>query len=76
VKLRVETEDKMGLLAEITHAIASEGVNVERADVATTGQGKAYLNFVLDVKDVEHLERVKKSIRRILGVVRVERMMR
>ena len=76
VKLRVETEDKMGLLAEITHAIASEGVNVERADVATTGQGKAYLNFVLDVKDVEHLERVKKSIRRIPGVVRVERMMR
>ncbi len=76
VKLRVETEDKMGLLAEVTQAIASEGVNVERADVATTVQGKAYLNFVIDVKDVEHLERVKKSIRKIPGVVRVERMMR
>ena len=76
VKLRVETEDKMGLLAEVTQAIASEGVNVERADVATTIQGKAFLNFVIDVKDVEHLERVKKSIRKIPGVVRVERMMR
>jgi len=44
--------------------------------VATTVQGKAYLNFVIDVKDVEHLERVKKSIRKIPGVVRVARMMR
>ncbi len=75
VKLKVETEDKLGLLAEISGAIAREGANVEKAQVLTTLDKKAHLNFIIDVKDVDQLERVKRSIRRIPGVVRVGRVM-
>jgi len=76
VKLKIETEDKQGLLAEVSGAIAKEGVNVEKAQVMTTVDKKALLNFIIDVKDVNQLERVKKSIRKIPGVVRVDRVMR
>jgi guanosine-3',5'-bis(diphosphate) 3'-pyrophosphohydrolase len=76
VKLKIETEDKQGLLAEVSGAIAKEGVNVEKAQVMTTVDKKALLNFIIDVKDVDQLERVKKSIRKIPGVVRVDRVMR
>ncbi len=76
VKLKVETEDKQGLLAEVSGAIAKEGINVEKAQVMTTVDKKALLNFIIDVKDVDQLERVKKSIRKIPGVVRVDRVMR
>lgn len=76
VKLKIETEDKQGLLAEVSGAIAKEGINVEKAQVMTTVDKKALLKFIIDVKDVDQLERVKKSIRKIPGVVRVDRMMR
>jgi GTP pyrophosphokinase len=76
VKLKIETEDKPGLLAEISGAIAKEGVNVEKAQVTTSIDKKARLNFIIDVKDVEQLERVKRSIRRIPGVVWADRVMR
>jgi guanosine-3',5'-bis(diphosphate) 3'-pyrophosphohydrolase len=74
VKISVRTEDKPGLLASVSSSISAGEANITHAE-ATTGEGQqAILNFTIDIKDVEHLNRVIKSIEAIKGVLEVKRV--
>ncbi len=74
VRIRVETIDRPGMLAEITQLISKEGINIESANVHTTGDNKALLNFVIDVKNTDQLTKVLTDIQKIDGVLRAERV--
>jgi GTP pyrophosphokinase len=74
VKLTLFTRDRQGLLADVTGAIADVHSNIEDIDVRT-GDSQAHIEVTLDIVDLEHLEKIVSSLRKIEGVYQVERVM-
>jgi GTP pyrophosphokinase len=70
----VVTVDRQGVLAKISAAIALCDVNIREATVTTTEEQRAFLNFVIDINDLTHLQRVIKTIRQVKGVISVVRV--
>lgn len=73
VKITVHSQDQIGLLANMSHAITSQGANISSAQCKTTSAGKAVNVFELSIKDSRQLEKVKRAIEMVPGVTRVER---
>jgi guanosine-3',5'-bis(diphosphate) 3'-pyrophosphohydrolase len=74
VKISVKTQDKPGLLASVSSSISATEANITHAE-AITGQDKeAILNFTIDIKDIDHLNKVIKNISSINGVLDVKRV--
>src|SRR4030043_133418 len=74
VRIRIYSDDKKGLLAEISNSFASNEANTTNASVETTDDRKAIGTFELQIRDLNHLKKVIKSLEKIKGVHRVERM--
>jgi len=73
VKLTLYTRDRQGLLADVTGAIADVHSNIQDIEVRT-GDSQAHIDVTLDIVDLEHLEKIVASLRKIEGVYQVERM--
>jgi GTP pyrophosphokinase len=74
VRIRIYSEDKKGLLAEISSSISSSQANITNARVETTDDKKAISTFELEIRDLNHLKKVIKGLEKIKGIHRVERM--
>ena len=74
VKLTLFTADRQGLLADVTSVISSVQSNIQNIE-ARSGDNRAFIDVTLDIVDVEHLEKVVSSLRKIEGVYEVERVM-
>jgi GTP pyrophosphokinase len=74
VRIRIYSEDKKGMLAEISNSISSNEANITNARVETTDERKAIGTFEVEIRDLDHLKRVIKRIEKIKGVHRVERI--
>ncbi len=74
VKISVRTEDKPGLLASVSSSISAAEANITHAEAITGAEQQATLNFTIEIKDVEHLNRIIKNIEAINGVVDVKRV--
>jgi guanosine-3',5'-bis(diphosphate) 3'-pyrophosphohydrolase len=75
IELEVLCIDQPGLLAAMTKAIASAGVNISTAEVKTTGQdGRALSHFELKISSVTQLNHLMHTIAGIDGVMRVSRL--
>jgi GTP diphosphokinase / guanosine-3',5'-bis(diphosphate) 3'-diphosphatase len=74
VGISVVTVDRQGMLAKISAAIALCDVNIREATVTTTEEQRAFLNFVIDINDLTHLQQVMKTIRQVKGVISVARV--
>jgi len=74
VKLVLTTEDRRGLLAEVTSAISDVHSNIQNIQ-AHTGDERATIDVTLDTVDIQHLRRIVSSLRRIEGVHEVKRVM-
>ena len=72
-RIEVVSRDRPRLLADMTQAIASAGVNIERAHVRTVGN-KAMNAFEVTLSSVEDLDRVMRNLRRLSGVQEVRRV--
>jgi GTP pyrophosphokinase len=70
----VITEDKPGVLANVSSAIAEGQANISRAEIMTREDRKAELNFVVEVTDTTHLSRVLRAIERVDGVITARRV--
>ncbi|MGO8733687.1 MAG: RelA/SpoT family protein [Terriglobia bacterium] len=75
VKLTLFTRDRQGLLADVTGAIADVHSNIQDIEVRT-GDSQAKVDVTLDIVDLEHLEKIVSSLRKIEGVYQVERVIR
>ena len=73
VKLTLFTRDRQGLLADVTGAIADVHSNIQDIEVRTA-DSQAHIDVTLDIVDLEHLEKVVSSLRKIEGVYQVERV--
>ncbi|WP_457638944.1 RelA/SpoT family protein [Persephonella sp.] len=74
--IRVITEDKPGLLAEVSSAIASTKTNISGANVKTRRDGKAVIDLKVSVKNLEHLQKIINLVSSIKGVESVSRVCR
>jgi GTP pyrophosphokinase len=74
VKLTLFTADRQGLLADVTSVISNVQSNIQNLE-ARSGDNRAFIDVTLDIVDVEHLEKVVSSLRKIEGVYEVERVM-
>lgn len=72
VKLYTQGTDRRGLLSEIAKAITDTGTNIQNAEIRSTGGGMNG-EFVVEVQDLSHLNKVVNAIRRVKGIVSVER---
>jgi guanosine-3',5'-bis(diphosphate) 3'-pyrophosphohydrolase len=74
VKITVRTQDKPGLLASVSSSISAAEANITHAEVTTDEDKQATLNFTIDIRDVEHLNRIMKAISGVDGVMDVKRV--
>jgi guanosine-3',5'-bis(diphosphate) 3'-pyrophosphohydrolase len=74
VRVRVICNDKKGLLAGISAALASSEINIVRANVITTEDRKAICNFELEVRDLKHLQGAFRTLTKLKDVLKVERL--
>lgn len=74
VRIRVYSQDKKGMLAEISNSMSSNEANITNARVETTDEKKAIGTFEVEIRDLNHLKKVIKGLEKIKGVHRVERM--
>ncbi|MEX2284735.1 MAG: bifunctional (p)ppGpp synthetase/guanosine-3',5'-bis(diphosphate) 3'-pyrophosphohydrolase [Gemmatimonadota bacterium] len=72
VRLVVEGDDRRGLLSDIATAISDTGTNIQSAEIKSV-EGGMTGNFAVEVQDLTHLKKVMKGIRRVKGVLSVER---
>jgi guanosine-3',5'-bis(diphosphate) 3'-pyrophosphohydrolase len=75
VKITVLTEDRPGMLSQLTTALFTEQTNIRsletRSDDVNHG---AIIDMTIEVKDKKQLERIVTAIRRISGVRDIERV--
>ena len=74
IRMRVRSQDQPGLLAKVTKTISAEGVNIGAAIVTTSPDRLSEQTFDVWVPDVAKLNSVMKEIRKIKGVLSVERL--
>ncbi len=68
VELRVDVDNKPGVLASVAAAIAEANSNIENVEYQERGVLTASIVFTLEVRDLNHLGDVIRRVRR-LGVV-------
>jgi len=74
VSLRVVTNDRPGILAQISQIFSEAGMNISQASCRTTMPGERAINeFEVTVGDLKQLTSVIRSIERIEGVQTVQR---
>jgi GTP pyrophosphokinase len=74
VRIRIYSEDKKGLLGEISNSLSSNKANIKNARVDTTEDKKAISTFEVEIRDLNHLNKVIRTLEKIKGVQGVERM--
>lgn len=74
VRISVVTYDRQGLLAGVSTAISACDGNISRATVTTTQDKKAFLDFTVDIRDVDHLNEIMHRVEGLRGVLSVERV--
>ena len=68
IELEVVTEDRPGLLADVTQAIAGEGSNIRRIEARVGEMREGYVSVSLETSDLKQLEKILVRIRAVNGV--------
>jgi GTP pyrophosphokinase len=74
VSIRVMTDDRPGVLAQISKTISEAGMNISQATCRTTGIGRAVNTFEMAIGDLKQLRGVMRAIEALEGVLSVERV--
>ena len=73
VKLTVFCDDRAGLLKQLTAVISDDNTNIRHMDVRTDDH-RADIDVTIDIEDVKHLDRIVSGIRKIPGILDVQRV--
>jgi GTP diphosphokinase / guanosine-3',5'-bis(diphosphate) 3'-diphosphatase len=74
VKLLAVTENRTGMLAGITNAIADIKTSIRNATAHVSNDDRGLIEVTVEVFDKKHLDRVISSIKKVSGVIDVERV--
>ncbi|MFQ5929577.1 MAG: RelA/SpoT family protein [Acidobacteriota bacterium] len=73
VRLLISTEDRTGVLADITSAISSVDTNIVNVSANTVDSRYGLIDMTVEINDTEHLEKIMNYIKAVEGVQEVER---
>jgi len=75
VRIVVHTDDRPGMLAQLTSVLSDESANIRSLEAKTESEvDGALVEMTVDVRDKRHLEKLVGAMRRISGVRDVERL--
>ncbi|KAK2409558.1 ACT domain-containing protein ACR8 [Trifolium repens] len=72
VRLELSTEDRQGLLAEVMRTFRENGLNVTRADIATTGELAVNTFYVTDAIGYTADQKIIESVRQKIGLTNLK----
>lgn len=73
-KISIVTEDKPGLLASISNALAECQINIVKANVKQGPNKRAFFDFSIEIEDLTQLNRTLERVQQVEGVILVERV--
>jgi GTP pyrophosphokinase len=76
ITVRIEANDRPGLLNDITNVVAEAKVNIIAASIGVAPDGMALITATLKVTSLEQLSRVLSRIERVRDVTSVTREVR
>jgi guanosine-3',5'-bis(diphosphate) 3'-pyrophosphohydrolase len=74
VKIVVHTNDRPGVLSELTSVLFHENSNIRSLEAKQNEKEGAVVDMTVDVRDKKQLERIVSQMRRIPGIIDVERV--
>jgi guanosine-3',5'-bis(diphosphate) 3'-pyrophosphohydrolase len=74
VAMRVVTDDRPGILANVSAAFVENGINITEANCRSGDTGRAVNIFQFAIGDVSKLKTLMRRIQRVDGVFEVERV--
>ena len=74
VHLRIEVENRRGMIAVIATRINSMGVNIEKISTEDKDYQFTYVNLEMMVQNRVHLARIMRRLRSITHVLKVTRI--
>jgi len=74
VELEVLCVDEPGMLAAMTKVIGASGVNISRAQIRSVADQKACNTFEVVVSHIDQLNRLRRALERVRGVMKVSRL--
>lgn len=74
ISLLATTENRTGMLAGITNAIADIKTGIRNATAKLSDDDKGLIEVTVEVYDKKHLDKVINSIQQVSGVIAVERV--
>ena len=73
VKLTLVCDDRFGMLKQITAVIGDTQTNIHNME-SRSQNGQAYIDLVVEIADVKHLQKLMDGVRQIPGVHDVQRL--
>ncbi|HZM86190.1 MAG TPA: bifunctional (p)ppGpp synthetase/guanosine-3',5'-bis(diphosphate) 3'-pyrophosphohydrolase [Blastocatellia bacterium] len=73
VTMKLVTEDRPGMVADVTQAIAGVGTNIRDIRASLDDDGRGQLVLTAEIFDLKHLERIIGALKSVRGVMDVER---
>ncbi|MBI4666015.1 MAG: bifunctional (p)ppGpp synthetase/guanosine-3',5'-bis(diphosphate) 3'-pyrophosphohydrolase [Nitrospinae bacterium] len=74
VMIAVVTEDKPGMLAHVSAAIADNGSNITEATISSGQERRGYIYLTIEIADLAHLRKIMSAVLRQPGVISVDRV--
>ncbi|MEJ2110000.1 MAG: DUF5913 domain-containing protein [Acidobacteriota bacterium] len=75
VCLEIALEDRQGILADIASTISNLDTNIrESRSKSDNDSGRGVVEITVDISDLEHLQKVIRSLKSIRGVQEIERV--
>jgi GTP pyrophosphokinase len=74
VKIRIISQDRMGLLADLVGNISKLGANILNAKTETRENKVVDSFFTIGVEDTTHLDRILAAVRKVKHVQEVKRV--
>jgi GTP diphosphokinase / guanosine-3',5'-bis(diphosphate) 3'-diphosphatase len=74
--IRIKTDDRFGLLADIASVISKNKANILNAKTDTSDTGVAMFNFTIMVESSNQLRKIMSDLRRVKKVMDVKRVVR
>jgi (p)ppGpp synthase/HD superfamily hydrolase len=73
IRVTINAQDQMGLLASVSQAVSGQGSNITSAQIKTE-HGRASINLEMAVRSADQLQKIKRAIEMVPGVIKVERI--
>jgi len=73
VRLLISTEDRTGLLADVTSAVSHIDTNIVNVNAQTVDDRYGVIDMTVEISDIHHLGEIMDCLKAIEGVREVER---